>query len=62
MAKLVISLFCIKILPSAIHATFGTYRFQHLVGSHHAAVGKAAVVFIRIAAPRQVGRDATASA
>ena len=37
-------------------------RFQPLVRLNHAAVGKEAVIFIRIASPRQVGRCAAASA
>lgn len=37
-------------------------RFQHLVRLNHAAVGEAAVIFIRIAGPREVGCGATAAA
>lgn len=55
MAKLIIFLFCIKILSSAIHTTFAVYRLEHLVGLHHATVGEAAVVFIFLATPWQVG-------
>lgn len=54
MAKLIIFLFCIKILSSAIHTTFAVYRLEHLVSLHHAAVGEAAVIFIRIASPWEV--------
>ena len=46
----------------AAHVTFGIGWLEHLVGLHHAAVGEAAVVFIRIASPREVGRGASASA
>ena len=52
MAKLIIFLFCIKILSSAIYTTFAVYRLEHLVGLHHAAVGEATVVFIFLATPR----------
>lgn len=47
---------------SSAHASFGLSPFQHLMRLHHAAVGEAAVVFIRIASPREVGRGASASA
>ena len=49
-------------LPSAAHAAFGPGRTEHLVSLHHAAVGEAAVVFIRIAIPREVGRGASTTA
>lgn len=44
-------LYNIYILSSATHSSFGLRRSQHLVSLHHAAVGEAAVVFIRIATP-----------
>ena len=49
------------ILPSAAHASFGCCWAEHLVSLHHAAVGEVAVVFIRIASPREVGRSASAT-
>ena len=62
MAKLIIFLFCIKILSSAIHTAFAVYRLEHLVGLHHATVGKAAVIFILFAAPRERVVATTATA
>ena len=62
MAELIIFLFCIKILSSAIHTTFTVYRLEHLVGLHHAAVGEATVVFIFFASPRERCVATTASA
>lgn len=61
MAKLIIFLFCIKILSSAIHTTFVVYRLEHLVGLHHATVGEAAVVFIFLATPWERVVAATAA-
>lgn len=48
-------------LPSAAHAAFGSGWAEHLVGLHHAAVGEAAVIFIRVAAPWEVGRGTSAA-
>lgn len=41
-------------LSSAAHAAFWGSGFKHSVGLHHAAVGEAAVVLIRIASPWKV--------
>ena len=41
-------------LTLATHTVLLLRKFQHLVGLHHAAVGEAAVIFIRIGAPREV--------
>ena len=49
-------------LTFATNTSFGTNGFQHLVRLHHAAVGEATVVLIRIAAPREVGCGASAAA
>ena len=46
--------FMIIFLISIVHIPFDYSGFYHLVGLHHAAVGEAAVVFIRIASPREV--------
>ena len=48
-------------LISIVHIPFDYSGFYHLMDLHHAAVGEAAVIFIRIASPRQVGGGASAS-
>ena len=50
------------LLSSATKTALGGWRFEHLVGLHHASVGEAAVVFIRIATPGKVGRGASTTA
>ena len=41
-------------LTLATHTVLLLRKFHHSVGLHHAAVGEAAVIFIRIASPWEV--------